>query len=362
MKIVLATGIFPPEIGGPATYVSNLARELTEKGLSVTVVTYGKTQGTETLYGDTRVIRVGMDGGSILRWQRYSRALKQAGEHADIVYAFSSVSCGVPLAWTRLKQPRKILRLGGDFLWERYTDRGGDLSLRKWYEQKPNFQGAMNGLLKTFDHIVFSTAFQEQLYQRFYERLPLHSVIENALPSGTPVSHHSKGKLKLLFFGRFVGFKNLGSLLEALKDLDGFTLSLIGSGPLESYLRERAQELGIADRVTFHAPLHGDEKAKAFAEHDLLVLPSHTEISPNAALEARAAGLPVLLTEETGLSHGLTEGMAVRSLRTPREIGQAIQDIADQYPLFAEKAASPLPSRGWAQVADEHIALFRSLL
>jgi glycosyltransferase involved in cell wall biosynthesis len=362
MKIILATGIFPPEIGGPATYVLNLARELTGKGFSVTVITYGKTAGIETLYGDTRVIRVGMEGGSILRWQRYARALRQHGAHADIVYGFSSVSCGVPLAWARLKQPRKVLRLGGDFLWERYTDKGGELGLRKWYEEGARLQGAMNGLLKTFDHIVFSTEFQEQLYERFYERLPLHSVIENALPASQPLLHPVHTPLRLLFLGRFVGFKNLDSLLEALKDLPGMHLSLIGSGPLEKHLRERTQELGLSERVTFGAPVHGEEKTRVFQEHDLLVLPSHTEISPNAALEARAAGLPVLLTEETGLSRQLTEGIAIRTLRTPRDIVQAITDIADHYSLFAEKASSPLPERGWAQVCDEHIALFRSLL
>ena len=39
-KILLATGIFPPDIGGPATYVENLAIELEKLGHKVRVVTY----------------------------------------------------------------------------------------------------------------------------------------------------------------------------------------------------------------------------------------------------------------------------------------------------------------------------------
>jgi glycosyltransferase involved in cell wall biosynthesis len=335
MKIVLATGIFPPEIGGPATYVSHLAHELTKKGNAVTVVTYGRERGIETLYGTTQVIRVGMDGGPLLRWKRYASALREVGSEADIVYAFSSVSCGVPLSMARLRHPRKVLRLGGDFLWERYTDRGGDLGLRKWYEQEPWFQGAMNGLLKIFDHIVFSTEFQESLYEKFYQRLPLHSVIENALPSGEPTLHTMHTPPKLLFLGRFVAFKNLPALLEAMHDLPDATLTLIGSGPHRPRLEEIARERGLSERVTFHDALHGEEKKKALLEHDLLILPSHTEISPNAALEARAAGLPVVLTEETGLSRSLTEGITLRPLRAPRDIAAAITEILDQYPLFA---------------------------
>ena len=41
MKIVLATGIYPPDIGGPATYVSCLASEFSRLGMEVIVVTYG---------------------------------------------------------------------------------------------------------------------------------------------------------------------------------------------------------------------------------------------------------------------------------------------------------------------------------
>ncbi len=362
MRIVLATGIFPPDIGGPATYVSNLARELSKKGLHVTIVTYGQEAGTETLMGETKLIRVGKQGGPLLRWNRYAQVLREVGSEADIIYAFSSVSCGVPLVLARLKQPRKVLRLGGDFLWERYTDGGGELGLRKWYEGGAKLRNSMNGLLRTFDHIIFSTEFQERLYEQFYVRLPIHSVIENALPSGDPRLHNVHYPFRLLFLGRFVGFKNLGSLLEAVKELPDVTLSLIGDGPLKQFLADRVQELQIADRVTFRSPLHGEEKQAALQEHDLLVLPSHTEISPNAALEARAAGLPVLLTEETGLSHSLMEGITVRTLKTPRDITQAIEEVKEQYPIFADKAAMPLPQRGWSEVCDEHISLFRSLL
>ena len=41
MRILIATGIYPPDIGGPATYSSLLVRELTARGHFVDVVTYG---------------------------------------------------------------------------------------------------------------------------------------------------------------------------------------------------------------------------------------------------------------------------------------------------------------------------------
>lgn len=368
MRVVLATGIYPPDIGGPATYVRALAQRLTEQNIDVTVVTYRaagfERRASSEKKGDDpwQVVRVSKGGGPFLRWMRYARALRRHGREADIVYAFSSVSCGVPLWMSRLRHPRRILRLGGDFLWERYTDGGGTLSLTDWYAAKPRFKGVMNGLLKHFDHLVFSTSFQEELYEKFFSALPLHSVIENALPHGMPAIHAVHAPMKLLFLGRFVPFKNLGSLVLALEGLPDMTLTFAGDGPVGELLKDLAAKRNVAGRVIFLPAQAGDSKQRLLMDHDLLVLPSYTELSPNTALEARAAGLPVLLTEETGLSRMLLDGVLIRPLRTPREIAQALKEAKETYPTLAVRAAAPLPPRTWDDVAQEHLTLFRSLL
>ncbi len=362
MKVVLATGIYPPEIGGPATYVFHLAKALKERGVSVTVIAYGESHKLDVKSHESDVIRISRKGGPLGRWWRYAQALKTYGSDVDIVYCFSSVSCGVPLWLAGLKKPHTILRLGGDFLWERYTDRGGSLSLRDWYASEPKFKGMMNGLLKQFDEIVFSTKFQEELYGKYYVRLPLHTVIENALPMGVPVHHQSHTPFRLLFLGRFVPFKNLASLILALKQLPDVTLTLVGEGPLQTVLQSFAEEEGLSDRVTFMPSKTGDAKQDLFLDHDVLVLPSYTEISPNTALEARSTGLPVLLTDETGLSHTLSDGCMLRLLRSPLDIANAVRELQETYEVIADRASAPLPALTWEQVAEDHLTLFRNLL
>src|SRR3989344_5132243 len=230
-------------------------------------------------------------------------------------------------------------------------------SLREWYESGFLvfwFSGFwMEWLLKQFDHIVFSTRFQEELYEEHYKNLPKHSVIENALPVGKPVRHQKHDPFRLLFMGRFVGFKNLVALLKAvgaLRDSTQLTINsaplhtimtFVGSGPMESCLRSLVTKSRLQNVVTFLPPVHGEEKQRIFAEHDLLILPSITEISPNVALEARAAGLPVLLTKETGLSIKLSEGMVLRDLSTAEKITGAIKDIEEKYTEIAALASSP---------------------
>ena len=155
--------------------------------------------------------------------------------------------------------------------------------------------------------------------------------------------------------GRFVGFKNLEALNRAVGDPLKVTLALVGDGPMKSRLQTLAKELHIEDVVYFHDPVHGEEKQKMFAEQDLLVIPSITEISPNVALEARSEGLPVLLTKETGLSEWLTKGMLVQDLSTEDKIRESIIYAMDHYNDIAAFAFPPPVARGWDTVAEEWV-------
>jgi glycosyltransferase involved in cell wall biosynthesis len=304
------------------------------------------------------VVRVPLAGGPITRWRKYAKALRQAGQDADIVYAFSSVSCGVPMMIAGLKKPKKLLRLGGDFLWERYTDKGGRRTLKEFYQRFPLLRAIMGRILKTFDHIVFSTVFQQELYQRFYKHLPVNSVIENAVPAKEVTEHTRHAPLRVLFMGRFVRFKNLPALLTAVAGLPHVRLTLVGDGPVLKKAQALAKTLPIFPRVTFLPPATGADKDHILREHDLLILPSLTEISPHMAVEARASGLPVLLSQETGLSDALRSGMMIRELRTSADITRALLEVDQKYEQISADAMLPYHPRGWSDVAEEHLTLF----
>ncbi|MSR67221.1 glycosyltransferase [Candidatus Peribacteria bacterium] len=364
MHILLATGIYPPDIGGPATYAEKLAQEFLNLGHTVTVVTYGSVRPNASERERLTVIPVSKVGSVLSRWFRYSRALRKYGSDADVMIAFSSVSTGVPLMFSGLKKPKKILRLGGDFFWERYTDGGGMKSLSDWYRSVCGFWRIVNftfmaGILRSFDALVYSTEFQKFIHEKEYAGLPKSTVIENARPTCAPNSGASVGRphqpFRLLFMGRFVGFKNLLALLDAIVNMPNVTLTLVGSGPMEQALRAKTTALNLGSRVRFQAPVSGEEKSRVFAEHDLLILPSVTEISPNTALEAAAEGLPVLLTTETGLSGS---GMiCLKPLRLASQIASAIRECIE-HPV---STSNDVQVRTYAKVAQDWMQFFSSL-
>ena len=389
MKVILATGIYPPEIGGPATYCRALAEEFSKRGWDVIVVTYArkhqapstKHQKNSKLQSESWSVISISKTFPIIRWFLYARTLRTHAHDADAVIAFSSVSAGVPLWLAHLKKPKKILRLGGDFFWERYTDRRGMKGLRAWYESKTTAQQAanwvMNTLLRKFDHIVFSTEFQKKIYEENYWGLSLVSVIENAVsfPSMGAIHRRRSSQLKLLFMGRFVGFKNLEALVEAVGALrqgsgqaphamplhSQCMLTFVGDGPMKARLQSLVQKLNLESAIHFLAPVHGQEKTNLFEKYDLMIIPSLTEISPNVALEADDAGLPVLLTEQTGLSPELSANMVLKDLSTSQKIVDAIEEMAEHYDQIAHRVSSHSHGRSTGQMASDWIRLLSRL-
>jgi glycosyltransferase involved in cell wall biosynthesis len=111
----------------------------------------------------------------------------------------------------------------------------------------------------------------------------------------------------LLYLGRISPIKNLEDLVHAFKEaaLDRARLFLVGPMGESGYaarLRLLVSDLALGDRVALTGPMYGREKLAALSSADLFVLPSIAESYGNAAAEAVAAGLPVLLTQTCGIA------------------------------------------------------------
>jgi glycosyltransferase involved in cell wall biosynthesis len=102
---------------------------------------------------------------------------------------------------------------------------------------------------------------------------------------------------RVLFVGRLVYYKGVDVLLEAMARCAG-TLLLVGDGPLEPALRQRAVALGIQTRVVFAGRVSDEDLPAYYQASDLFVLPSiaRTETFGVVQVEAMAAGLPVVST------------------------------------------------------------------
>lgn len=124
------------------------------------------------------------------------------------------------------------------------------------------------------------------------------------------------GRTRLLFLSRLDPKKGLELLLDAfaLVHREEPETALVVAGNGESRylvaLQARAEALGIAQAVTWAGFLTGEEKHAALAAADLFVLPSHSENFGIAAVEAMAAGLPLVLSDQVAIHREVAQGGA----------------------------------------------------
>ncbi len=106
------------------------------------------------------------------------------------------------------------------------------------------------------------------------------------------------GRRIVLFVGRLVYYKGADVLVRAMASIDA-DLVLIGCGPLESELREIAVAAGIAERVSFLAPLDDAGLSAHYHAADVFALPSvaASEAFGLVQIEAHAAGTPAVSTD-----------------------------------------------------------------
>lgn len=105
----------------------------------------------------------------------------------------------------------------------------------------------------------------------------------------------------VLSVGNLIELKGHHLAIEAIADLPGATLVIIGAGPEEASLRAQVARLELAARVRFVSVVPQAELRRYYSAADVLVLASSREGWPNVLLEAMACGTPVVATSVWGI-------------------------------------------------------------
>jgi glycosyltransferase involved in cell wall biosynthesis len=140
----------------------------------------------------------------------------------------------------------------------------------------------------------------------------------------------------LITSSRLVAKNGIDTVIRALPLIPVVRFVICGAGPEERMLKSLAQKLGVAGRVKFEGYKEHAELLQELSRADIFIRPSRSEGMGNSFIEAFAAGLPVIGTQEGGIADFLfdakknpdkpTTGWAVAK-DNPQEIARAVEDI-----------------------------------
>jgi len=203
--------------------------------------------------------------------------------------------------------------------------------------------------------ITCSTAMHDEVEELFGPSLAPVEVVPNgiALHDWTVAPQHTAaararwvpdGGPLLVYFGRLEHEKGVQDLLAALPRIrrghPGTRLLVVGTGTQRDLLVERART-AQCHGVDFAGHLPDAELAAAVAAADAVVLPSHYEPFGIVALEAAAAGAPLVVARSGGLAEVVVDGETGVSF-VPRDVNglaDAVGRVLDDPPAAAHRAA-----------------------
>jgi len=341
-----------PRSGGPSSTAVNGAIAEARSGLGVTML-YTDSPGEERVLNQPAVARMEAAG---VRVVSFSRSLRH--EKAG------TWGLSLPLALWILRHARKFDAIHIQYVWAATTVLGVlagriagtpvvvtpheslttyDIDFTSGSRIKRGAKLTLRSLvLRGIDVVAFSSELE-----RRDSPLPAgkgvviaHAVAERTVES--PPGEPEGTGITLGFLGRFHPKKNLADILRALSllEADRYRLIVAGGGPpdTEKRLEVLVDELGLGGRVEWRGQVDVEARQEFFNDLHVLVMPSHYECFGMVAAESMAAGIPAIVSRETGIGDLIREygaGIVIDRV-SPEDLTVAIREFAEDRARHAE--------------------------
>jgi glycosyltransferase involved in cell wall biosynthesis len=344
MRVVFLTGIWPPDIGGPATHGPDFAAFLRDRGHSVHVVTMGDSEPTER---PVPVESVARSRPFAVRYSAVATKAYRLARHADVVYATATYAAAAVAA---VRRPL-VAKLVSDPAYERAWRYGlfRD-SLEEFAQASDPRLVALRRLrtasLRRARRIVVPSRYLAGLAAGWGLDRSRIEVLVNPAPAPQQVPPAELADGTLVFVGRLTSQKGLPVALRAVAAVDGARFVIVGDGPERGSLERLTEELGLGNRVVFEGARTRDEVLRTLAGARAALLSSTWENLPHAAVEALSVGTPVVSTAVGGVPEVVRDGE--NGLLVPADdvdaLAGAIRRVLGDDALRARLAAAARPS------------------
>ena len=315
MKILITVGIYPPDIGGPASFVPKIANLLSQNNYEVTVICLSDNslQDNET-YKVKRVLR---NQNLLIRWLKTIILIVFNGRNAECIFVN-----GLPMEsyianiFLRKKIVRKIV---GDWAWERGRNKGliedsfDEFQLNSHNLHLEIAKFSRGWTATKADIVITPSRHLSNVVKNWGVKEDRLKVIYN----GTRITNNEFSKsnnkiIKLITVGRLAPWKNVNTVIEAvhlLKNQDlKINLIIVGSGPEDSDLKKQVNNLNLTNEVIFTGQKKYSDIKEYYKSADIYIQASGYEGLPHVLLEAINFDLAIISTPIGGTNEILQDG------------------------------------------------------
>ena len=298
----MTVGIFPPDIGGPATFVPKIAKYFQDElNYEIEILTLSDNKNSN-INDDFSVKRIDRNLPIIYRWLKTIFTIYKLGKNKDLIFV-NGLGTETTIANIFLK--KKIIRkIVGDPVWERaYSKAKISESFDEFQVKNYGFSISLQKKVRSFSikksDIVVTPS---QHLKNFILNLGFKNKIE-IINNGVFIPEENTNiftndQINITIVSRLVSHKNIEKIIKAISDLNSplINLNIIGDGPELNQLQKISLESNNKDNIIFHGKLNRDDINHIFLKSDIYIQASNYEGLPHSLLEAMSYGIPVLCT------------------------------------------------------------------
>lgn len=312
-KVLICTGIYPPQIGGPATYSKLLEDKLPGRGIDIKVQSFGW------------VIKY----PKIIRHILYFFKVLIYGMNKDIIYAQDPASVGFPaLIAAKILGKKFYLKIVGDYAWEQGSQRSGVTDLLDQFSTEYDKYPLQVRLMKKIEFFVANHADKIIVPSNYLKKIVMNwgingdkiQVIYNAfhVPDFNGSREEMRKKFNINFptiisVGRLVPWKGFDTLIALMKDIskeiNGVKLYIVGDGPDKDYLDNCVKKSGAEDLVVLTGKMKQNDLFEYIKASDLFVLNTSYEGLSHQLLEVLYLEVPILCSDAGGNMEVIDNGL-----------------------------------------------------
>jgi glycosyltransferase involved in cell wall biosynthesis len=377
LKVLIVSGIWPPDVGGPASHGPEFGRFLLSRSHDVRAVTTAAHGGAESFgfpvtswpRGRSRLLRMALGTATVAAAARWP----------DVVYSIGLYYKSVLAA--RVHRVPLVVKLASDPAFERSQSLGlysGDVASF----QRPHAGIAIRylklvraAMLSRAERLVIPSRYLADMAPEWGVPAARVIVVPNPAPPVGQLAPREELRRRLgideatfVFVGRLVAAKQLPLAVSALRQVPAACLVIIGEGPERQRVEQSVAESGLDGRVVFKGALPRSEAIEWLRAADAALLSSAYENFPHVAVEAIAAGTPVVSTAVGGVPEVIETGFNGILVRPgdERALAEAMRSVTMDAELAAtlrEGAAATLPryeaDRAYEAIEHELLAAVR---
>ena len=302
MKILVTVGIFPPDIGGPATFVPKIAKYFQDElNYEIEILTLSDNKNLN-INDDFSVKRIDRNLPIIYRWLKTIFTIYKLGKNKDLIFV-NGLGTETTIANIFLK--KKIIRkIVGDLVWERaYSKAKISESFDEFQVKNYGFSISLQKKVRSFsikksDIVVTPSKHLKNFILNLGFKNKIEIINNGVFIPEENTNIFTNDQINITIVSRLVSHKNIEKIIKAISDLNSplINLNIIGDGPELNQLQKISLESNNKDNIIFHGKLNRDEIDHIFLNSDIYIQASNYEGLPHSLLEAMSYGIPVLCT------------------------------------------------------------------